>query len=207
MQVCVFYVSYGTLAAAGEWKVIDFGLARRYLDEAGEVLPERHDTAFRGSTTYASVFAHAGQDLGRRDDLWSWFYCVVEMVEGECGLGAWRGMCINQVCVRVGFGMGGIETTSGAASMAWWRVKGAEWGAWRALVLFVARQIRWRATAANANATCRPTESEDSGSDGTKGMIGNLLAHSHILAGRVTGVAAAHSLSTVLSEPCCVARR
>lgn len=112
--MCAFH----PLAAAGEWKVIDFGLARRYLDETGEVLPERHDTAFRGSTTYASVFAHAGQDLGRRDDLWSWFYCVVEMVEGECPRWAvferdlcarrwWRlsargGACLNEICVRVG---------------------------------------------------------------------------------------------------------
>ncbi|GLC55916.1 hypothetical protein PLESTB_001043900 [Pleodorina starrii] len=66
----------------GMWKVIDFGLARRYLDDAGEVLPERTDTSFRGSTTYASVHAHAEQDLGRRDDLWSWLYCTIELLEG-----------------------------------------------------------------------------------------------------------------------------
>ncbi len=62
--------------------IIDFGLARRYTDDAGDVLPERTDTSFRGSTTYASVHAHLGQDLGRRDDLWSWLYCVVELLEG-----------------------------------------------------------------------------------------------------------------------------
>ncbi|KAG2452875.1 hypothetical protein HYH02_002219 [Chlamydomonas schloesseri] len=66
----------------GTWKVIDFGLARRYLDDLGEVLPERTDTSFRGSTTYASVNAHAEADLGRRDDLWSWLYCTIELLEG-----------------------------------------------------------------------------------------------------------------------------
>ena len=62
--------------------MIDFGLSRRYVDDDGQPLPERHDTAFRGSTTYASVHAHHGQDLSRRDDLWSWFYILVEMVDG-----------------------------------------------------------------------------------------------------------------------------
>mmetsp|Transcript_12 Transcript_12/g.20 ORF Transcript_12/g.20 Transcript_12/m.20 type:complete len:607 (-) Transcript_12:283-2103(-) len=66
----------------GTWKIIDFGLARRFLDDSGEVLPARQDAAFRGSTTYASVHAHMDMDLGRRDDLWSWLYCVVELLEG-----------------------------------------------------------------------------------------------------------------------------
>jgi len=66
----------------GSWNVIDFGLARRYVDEGGLVLPARPDAAFRGSTTYASLAAHDGEDLGRRDDLWSWLYVVVEMVTG-----------------------------------------------------------------------------------------------------------------------------
>ena len=66
----------------GDWKVIDLGLARRYLDGAGAVLAERTDTAFRGSSTYASVHAHRELDLGRRDDLWSWLYVVVELLDG-----------------------------------------------------------------------------------------------------------------------------
>jgi tau tubulin kinase len=66
----------------GTWIIIDFGLARRYVDENGNVIPERENASFRGSTTYASVFAHDDKDLGRRDDLWSWFYILVEMLEG-----------------------------------------------------------------------------------------------------------------------------
>ncbi len=49
---------------------------------AGALLPARPEAAFRGSTTYASVHAHAGADLGRRDDLWSWLYCLVELAQG-----------------------------------------------------------------------------------------------------------------------------
>lgn len=49
---------------------------------AGALLPARPQAAFRGSTTYASLSAHRGQDLSRRDDLWSWLYCVAELVSG-----------------------------------------------------------------------------------------------------------------------------
>ena len=51
-------------AAPGAWRVLDFGLARRFVGEAGEVLPAREGGEFRGSTTYASVQAHLKQDLG-----------------------------------------------------------------------------------------------------------------------------------------------
>lgn len=64
------------------WVVIDFGLARRFTDDAGAPLAARQDAAFRGSSTYASINAHLESDLGRRDDLWSWFYMTVESLEG-----------------------------------------------------------------------------------------------------------------------------
>jgi len=66
--------------------LIDFGLARRYVgDHDGQHLSARPDASFRGSTAYASVHAHRNEDLSRRDDLWSWFYMVLELVEGEAG--------------------------------------------------------------------------------------------------------------------------
>lgn len=69
--------------------LIDFGLARRYVgDHDGRHLSARPDASFRGSTAYASVHAHRNEDLSRRDDLWSWFYMVLELVEGEGG-GVW----------------------------------------------------------------------------------------------------------------------
>ena len=45
----------------GVFKVIDFGLARRYTDDSGAVLAQRPDASFRGSTTYASIHAHMEQ--------------------------------------------------------------------------------------------------------------------------------------------------
>jgi tau tubulin kinase len=70
------------LIATGTWKVIDFGLARRFVDESGATIPQRMEAAFRGSTTYASINAHKQLDLGRRDDVWSWLYCLVELLSG-----------------------------------------------------------------------------------------------------------------------------
>ncbi len=67
----------------GSWVIIDFGLARKFVDESGVHAPQREQAAFRGSTTYASVHSHEEQDLSRRDDLWSWLYMVVELADGE----------------------------------------------------------------------------------------------------------------------------
>lgn len=61
--------------------LIDLGLAKKF-----ETAPPAPGTSaplpFRGSTTYASVSAHAGEEQGPRDDLWSLLYLLVECHEG-----------------------------------------------------------------------------------------------------------------------------
>jgi serine/threonine protein kinase len=95
-------------AASRKVYVIDFGLARRYVQDARtnpfsesgssvlvpdakipsglppgtRIRPPRAQVGFRGTARYASVHSHAGEDLGRRDDLWSLLYSLVEMVVG-----------------------------------------------------------------------------------------------------------------------------
>ncbi|OHS99259.1 hypothetical protein TRFO_08512 [Tritrichomonas foetus] len=62
--------------------LIDFGLSRRYADrETGNPIAPRNDPGFIGTCSFASVNAHEGKELGRRDDIFSWFYTVIEMVE------------------------------------------------------------------------------------------------------------------------------
>ncbi|KXS16971.1 hypothetical protein M427DRAFT_91001, partial [Gonapodya prolifera JEL478] len=71
-------------------KIIDFGLARPYVDlTTGQPRPARSRAGFRGTAAYASPACHAGRDLGRVDDLWSWFYCLVEMMAGWL---PWKGL-------------------------------------------------------------------------------------------------------------------
>ncbi len=63
--------------------LIDFGLARRYVLASGEARPARDQTGFRGTARYASIHSHLAKDLGRRDDLWSLFYLLVEFALGS----------------------------------------------------------------------------------------------------------------------------
>eukprot|EP01012_Entosiphon_sulcatum_P013684 TRINITY_DN18883_c0_g1_i1.p1 TRINITY_DN18883_c0_g1~~TRINITY_DN18883_c0_g1_i1.p1 ORF type:complete len:533 (-),score=93.98 TRINITY_DN18883_c0_g1_i1:360-1958(-) len=58
--------------------LIDFGLARKYRVPNGEIRPPRKTAGFRGTARYASINSHQSKELGRRDDLWSLFYVLVE---------------------------------------------------------------------------------------------------------------------------------
>lgn len=63
--------------------LIDFGLARKYVLSNGEVRPARESTGFRGTARYAAINSHESKDLGRRDDLWSLFYVLLEFSNGQ----------------------------------------------------------------------------------------------------------------------------
>ena len=62
----------------------DFGLSRAYIDrETGKPIPPRSRPGFVGTAKYASMSAHDGEELGRKDDLISWFYSLIEMWKGR----------------------------------------------------------------------------------------------------------------------------
>ncbi|KAJ6250497.1 tau-tubulin kinase 1 [Anaeramoeba flamelloides] len=63
--------------------MLDFGLARKYLDKEKRIIKSRGEVGFRGTARYASLNSHIGQDLSRRDDFWSLFYLLVEFLKGE----------------------------------------------------------------------------------------------------------------------------
>lgn len=63
--------------------LIDFGLARKYRLQSGEIRPPRKSAGFRGTARYASINSHHSKELGRRDDLWSVFYVLVEFSLGS----------------------------------------------------------------------------------------------------------------------------
>jgi serine/threonine protein kinase len=63
--------------------LIDFGLARRYISRTdNSILPPRERAGFVGTTKYASLNAHEGLELGRRDDLLSWLFSLFELMTG-----------------------------------------------------------------------------------------------------------------------------
>ena len=62
--------------------MLDFGLARQYLNAKGEIRSPRSAAGFRGTVRYAAVTAHKNKEMGRQDDLFSLFYMLVEFLQG-----------------------------------------------------------------------------------------------------------------------------
>jgi serine/threonine protein kinase len=59
--------------------LIDYGLSRHFKDRRTGERP-----GFVGTTKYASLNAHKGRELSRRDDLISWFFSMMECVTDDC---------------------------------------------------------------------------------------------------------------------------
>lgn len=69
--------------------LIDFGLARKFRQEDGTHVEQRQKFGFAGTSNYAPLNAHEKMDLSRRDDLISWFYSVLELINGKL---PWTGL-------------------------------------------------------------------------------------------------------------------
>ncbi|KAJ5072938.1 tau-tubulin kinase 1 [Anaeramoeba ignava] len=63
--------------------ILDFGLAKRFLEKDGKYRPPRLGVGFRGTARYASLSAHQKQDLSRKDDLISLYYSLIEFLKGS----------------------------------------------------------------------------------------------------------------------------
>ncbi|OHT13331.1 hypothetical protein TRFO_16534 [Tritrichomonas foetus] len=64
--------------------LVDYGLAKLYIDpNTKELLEPREKTGFVGTTKYASINSHESRDLGRVDDIYCWFYSLIEMAYGK----------------------------------------------------------------------------------------------------------------------------
>jgi len=63
--------------------VVDMGLAKRYYDPAlKKHLAFRNDKSLTGTARYASVHAHMGEELARRDDFEAIGYVLVYFLTG-----------------------------------------------------------------------------------------------------------------------------
>jgi serine/threonine protein kinase len=93
--------------------LIDFGLARRYIDPATKrpFLAACVSRRFTGTVKYASPNAHRGMNLGPRDNLFSWFYSLVEMMgnplpwedvkdQEQCGA-AKDAIAVDELCANM----------------------------------------------------------------------------------------------------------
>jgi len=61
--------------------IVDFGLAKRHLDQlTKQPLPKRRKVDFRGTVSFASLNAHNNIDLARRDDIWSFYFTMLDFL-------------------------------------------------------------------------------------------------------------------------------
>lgn len=63
--------------------IIDYGLARRFRYENGEMKPPRQHIGFRGTLRYVSLRMHKKLESGPVDDLISLFYAFIELIYGS----------------------------------------------------------------------------------------------------------------------------
>jgi len=72
--------------------MIDYGLSRKHLKADGTVKPKRKTARWVGSRRYMSLNTHLRKDQGRRDDLWSLLYVLIEFLTGTLPWAPLRGI-------------------------------------------------------------------------------------------------------------------
>ncbi|XGW01943.1 hypothetical protein V3C99_014210 [Haemonchus contortus] len=77
--------------------LIDYGVCRAYKDKSGNIKAPREQVRFRGTTRYASINAHNGEEQAPRDDLASWFYMMIEMLSGYLPWSHFHRDSVNEV--------------------------------------------------------------------------------------------------------------
>ncbi|CAD5235511.1 unnamed protein product [Bursaphelenchus xylophilus] len=68
--------------------LIDFGMARQYLQRDGKRKKKRLRCPFRGTARYCSARVHKACEQGPCDDMYSLLYSMIELCEGDL---PWRG--------------------------------------------------------------------------------------------------------------------
>ena len=73
--------------------LIDFGLAKKYVDDTGDhIIRDMLVEKFKGTLAFASPGMLKSRDTSRRDDLYSWFYAVMVLMFGKLPWGGEKSM-------------------------------------------------------------------------------------------------------------------
>ncbi|CAD6187684.1 unnamed protein product [Caenorhabditis auriculariae] len=60
--------------------ILDFGIARKILNEKNELRAPRESVRFKGTVRFASLSCHRNVELGWKDDCESWFYLLIDLL-------------------------------------------------------------------------------------------------------------------------------
>ena len=71
------------ISKKGQLYLIDFGLAKRFVDQAGRHIQKGLKKRFRGTMRYCSMNMHKGVENSRRDDLESLGYVLIYLAKGR----------------------------------------------------------------------------------------------------------------------------
>lgn len=63
--------------------IVDFGISKPYKDKNGKILPINRNKSFVGTQKFASIAAHDGVEVSRKDDLESLFYIFIYFAKGK----------------------------------------------------------------------------------------------------------------------------
>jgi serine/threonine protein kinase len=63
--------------------IVDFGIAKPYKDKTGSILPINKNKNFVGTQKFASIAAHEGIEVARKDDLESLLYIFIYLAKGK----------------------------------------------------------------------------------------------------------------------------
>lgn len=78
--------------------IVDFGLAKRHIDQVTKLpIPRRRKADFRGTVSFASLNAHNNIDLSRRDDIWSFYFTMLDFLNERLEWREQKDYTISQV--------------------------------------------------------------------------------------------------------------
>lgn len=72
---------------------VDFGISKFYKDNLGRHIAYREKKSFIGTTRYASIAAHLGNEISRKDDLESLAYVIIFLAKGQL---PWQNLNVSE---------------------------------------------------------------------------------------------------------------
>lgn len=72
---------------------VDFGISKYYKDNLGRHIAYREKKSFIGTTRYASIAAHLGNEISRKDDLESLAYVIIFLAKGQL---PWQNLNVSE---------------------------------------------------------------------------------------------------------------